>query len=166
MAKPTQIDWSDLLAGPFTWSKQEITAPWTMVCENLAGMSHVKITAKGDWALPHHAPAKLGPDGGPAPVSNAVLPELAREPFGALIGKIGGASAGFMPLPAPAAAPLTGAAAAWPPQIDQPFLIGTSCIFAAPSNMIGPLYIGFNCITRPICVETLEITVQGAILSP
>jgi hypothetical protein len=42
------------------------------------------------------------------------------------------------------------------------FAIGSHCIVTLPQNFIGPLYIGFNGLVRPVNVKELMISVEGA----
>ena len=163
-----KIDWTSLIdPAPFQLNKSEIASPWFVVCENIAGVTHLRITAKGEWSLPSICLGSFNQDGGALPGVPVTLPELAHAPFAALVGKIGGASAGTMPPAAPGPGVTSPSPPPspppWPPQFDQPFLIGALCILALPPDALGPLYLGFNCLIRPIEMVSLEVTVEGAI---
>jgi hypothetical protein len=71
---------------------------------------------------------------------------------GALLGRIGGSSASTKAaLADPAAAGET-----------KPFPIGRSSIFRLPEKAIGPLFVGFNCLLRPVRIETIDVRVETA----
>lgn len=153
------IDWSDLLSKPFEMTDEEVIAPWFVACETISGFTHLRITAQGRWTLPAPKVVPFDPDAGAAPAIPTGWPQLSGVPVGALVGKIGGGSAGVMPL-----APSIGVPPPppWPVQLDEPFLVGKLCILAIPDKVVGPLYLGFNTPARPMKVTSLKVTVEGA----
>lgn len=69
-------------------------------------------------------------------------------PLGALIGRIGGSSAGLK-VPAPA----TDAGE------TKPFPVGAYAVVKIPEKTAGPLYLGFNILSRPLRLESLEVEI-------
>ena len=67
---------------------------------------------------------------------------MADAPPGALIGRIGGSSAGL--------------------KADGAFVVGSSCVVAVPAGSIGPLFLSFNITGRPVEVTAIAIEVSGA----
>jgi hypothetical protein len=47
---------------------------------------------------------------------------------------------------------------------EDVFPIGTSCIVAIKPNIIGPLFVSFNILNRPVELISLSISVSGATL--
>lgn len=148
------IIWNDLTT--FELAAGDINWPWQLVAEAFDEMDHLKIEAEGSW-LPHPGLTETcGPDGaaGFSLKADQLVLETCR--LGALIGKLGGSSAG-LEAPAPAAAADTAAPAA--------FAIGCTCLVKLPANSHGPLFIGFNTIARPIKITSLKVSVKGSKLA-
>ncbi len=111
----------------------------------------LRIRATGRWA-PFAGLPKCGPDGLagiPYPETGLVVPDC---PLGALIGRIGGSSAS---LKSPTAEPATTGE-------TKPFAIGSHCVIRLPEKAIGPLFIGFNSLSRPVLLDTLDIQFESA----
>lgn len=145
-----QFNWSGL--GAYEQSETDVDAPWLMALESIGDATHLKFESEGNWEAPNSVLPGCGPDG----VANLTMPDdqlvLSRCRFGALIGKIGGSSAGHN-APAQPSDSLA---------IDEPFAVGTFCLLKVPQDTSGPLFIGFNCVLRPVRVTTLKITILGA----
>jgi len=136
-----------------------VDKPWVLVVPGMRDYTHLRIQATGSWTQTGGEIGECGPDGlASTPVQ--VNPLAVKDcGVGALIGKLGGSSASLtMPSASPggAAAPTTSLAE------GAAFAIGSHCIVALPSNFIGPLYISFNGLVRPVLVTALQITVEGA----
>jgi hypothetical protein len=147
------INWTELRT--FEIKDAEITAPWLLLVETLRDATHLQIKAEGSWTPMGGLVASCGPDG---LAGLPLLPErliVADCPVGALIGKIGGSSASVS---AAAATPATS-----PPISEgKAFAIGSHCVTNIPEGSIGPLFVGFNCLVRPVRVALLKIVVAGA----
>jgi hypothetical protein len=156
------IDWKPLTNAPFAHAPGEVEALWLIACDDFKGATHLRVTASGTWAP--GAPPSWGPDGDVRHANGPTTPILAGAPLGALIGKIGGSSAGLgVAPPAPAAGSAGGDKGAPTLIEDQVFLLGASCTFALPVKAAGPLFVGFNCALRPIRITAaLTVTVEGA----
>jgi hypothetical protein len=120
----------------------EITAPWLLVVETIRGATHLQITATGDWTAMAGLLGPCGPDG----LAGLTLPAdrivLQDAPPAALIGRIGGSSASL--------------------KTDNLFVIGRSCVVPVPAVSIGPLFVSFNIIARPVSLRSLNVVVSGA----
>jgi hypothetical protein len=55
-----------------------------------------------------------------------------------------------------------------PPPTDEgkAFAIGSHCVTSVPEKSIGPLFVGFNCLARPVNVVRLKIVIAGATVPP
>jgi hypothetical protein len=55
-----------------------------------------------------------------------------------------------------------------PPPTDEgkAFAIGSHCVTSVPEKSIGPLFVGFNCLARPVNVVRLKIVIAGATIPP
>ena len=152
------IEFSDLPA--FSITDSDIHEPWIVVVETFRDASHLRIRADGEWTFSAradgHAGLRFQPD-------QVTLPNC---PLGALIGKIGGSSASlFGATGQPAAADAAGAQAT-PATEGRPFAIGTLCIVPMPTGSIGPLFVAFNGLARPVHVASLTVTVGTACITP
>jgi hypothetical protein len=140
------IDWKELIV--FERTDAAVSAPWILVLESFEGMTHLRIQAEGSWKAMGNLLAPCEPDG----IAGLPLPSerlmVADCPVGALIGKIGGSSA------ASAAADAEG----------KVFPIGSYCVVGIPEKSPGPLFIGFNCIARPVMVGRVKVVVSGTAL--
>lgn len=128
-----------------------VNQAWLLVLESFGEANILRIKAKGRW-IPFEGLPACGPDG----LVNMNYPDagliLSDCSVGALLGRIGGSSATIKAASAdPAAAGET-----------KPFPIGTSCIYRLPEKVIGPLFVGFNCLSRPVRIETIELSVETA----
>lgn len=163
------VRWDSLIV--FERRDQEINAPWLPVIDSLRDYSHLRITAEGRWLQGSGVIAACGPDGlSGLPLQTDRL-AVADCAVGALIGKLGGSSAS---LSVPAASALSPAGAgkvdvgtAAPPSAGlsegRAFAIGSYCVVALPGNFIGPVFVSFNGLMRPIRIEHLKVTVEGAV---
>jgi len=119
-----------------------ITVPWLQLVDTIRGATHLMIRATGSWTALPGLLAPCEPDGLAGlilPADRVVLPDA---PPGALIGRIGGSSAGL--------------------KADGAFVIGSSCVVAVPTGSIGPLFVSFNITGRPVQVANIQIEVNGA----
>lgn len=80
------------------------------------------------------------------PAAQLIIPNC---PVGALIGRFSGGTASYWPAGADG-------------DSNKPFPIGEYCIVTPPDKWIGPVFIGFNILFRPIRVRQLSLTVEGA----
>lgn len=145
------INWVEL--GRLEINNETINWPWKAAVETLHGLTHVQIKATGEWEPVGTQFKPFPPDGHiglPIQSDRLILSDC---PVGALIGKIGGSSANF-------AIVASGAAAA----SGTPFPIGAHCV-ATTDGSIGPLFIGFNWMPRPLLIKTMSITVAGATIA-
>jgi hypothetical protein len=152
----TYVNWTE--AGPqIIKSNVEIADPWILGIETIGDATHLRIIANGNWMAMDGLVTECGPNGlaGLAIQSDRLI--LADCPLGALIGKFGGNAA----TPAPAAAPAPGSPVGVAE--GQPFAIGTYFVTKIPDGFIGPLFLGFNSIARPVKVTDLRVTIAGAI---
>lgn len=142
------MTWTPLLVG-HPWINRDVPVPWLMVLEDLVGLAtYLRFRASGVWTTMAGLPG-CGPDGlvGQSfPDDRLIVPDC---PVGALIGRIGGSSATLK-----AAAPAADSGE------SKPFPIGCNAVIKLPDKVVGPLFIGFNILLRPIHVErlTLDIT--------
>jgi len=145
-------NWTVLAAaGNFTQQPGTVAAPWFPVMETLAGIPSLRIKATGSWnAIAGMLPG-CGPDGVAGLVFDSTQLMLAGCPAGALLGKFGGSSASYVPPPAGSTAIAEG----------QPFAIGSYCVVKVPDNTLGPLFVGFNIVHRPVEV-TAALTLEFA----
>lgn len=148
------IKWAELTT--FEISKdRDVFEPWILVAETLRDATHLQIKAQGSWAAMGGSLTVCEPDG------HAGLPVASERlivtdcPVGALIGKIGGSSAAVSTAAATSAtAPSNGE--------GKPFAVGSHCVTTIPEKSIGPLFIGFNCLFRPVKVSWLKVIVAGS----
>ena len=134
----------------FSLSKEDVQSAWVMAREDLGGAtSYLKLKATGKW-FPMAGLGGCGPDGLAGrsfPEDRLVLTDCA---VGALIGRIGGSSAS-----------IKAAAASVDVGETKPFAIGNFALVKLPEKVLGPLYVGFNILLRPINVESLELELIG-----
>jgi hypothetical protein len=86
---------------------------------------------------------------------------IPASPAACLVGKFGGSTASL----AEAASPKAEGAADTPGPAPETriFAIGAFCVIKLPPKTVGPLFIGFNLVARPIeLVEPLTIELGGA----
>ena len=158
-----------------------VAEPWLVACENVPqAAKYLRLKATGRWT-PMSGLPECGPDGlvgQTFPADRLLVSDCA---VGALLGRIGGSSAtlkgGAAPTGQGGAAP-TGQGGAAPKQGDEskpdpaagkaddgpwkPFAVGSHAVTALPENALGPLFIGFNILLRPVSVLTLEITIESS----
>jgi hypothetical protein len=142
------MEWTELTE--FVLSDQDVSAPWLMTIESVGDSTHLKFQAEGQWKMS----ASVMPDCGPDGLPGLTLPSdqiMAGCRYGALIGKLGGSSAGHV---TPAQPGTTLAA-------EEPFPIGVMCLQRIPAGMGGPLFVGFNALWRPIRVKQLKLRILG-----
>jgi hypothetical protein len=137
------VSWTPIQINPLPAPPPaDIIVPWLRLVDTIRGATHLMINATGDWIALPGLLAPCGPDGlaGLAlPADRVVLPDA---PPGALIGRIGGGSAGL--------------------KAEGAFVIGSGCVVAVPAGSIGPLFVSFNITARPVRVWTIAIKVSGA----
>ena len=127
---------------------REVTEPWLVALADLDDVTtHLRLVARGSWEAVAGI-GNCGPDGrvGVSFPSQRLL--LAECPVGALIGRIGGSSASTTTA---AAAGIAGAV----------FPIGSHAVVKVPDDVVGPLFIGFNILLRPVRVAKLELEIAG-----
>ena len=137
---------------------------WSLVIEAVVDWKTLRLHADGSWTIA--GGVRSGPDGVGVAVDASLLLLPDCSP-GCLVGRFGGSSVG----PSPAAAPsrTTGDGSGMPatrtgaPAV-QPgiFPIGRDCIYKVPDGVVGPLFVGFNMVSRPLTIAELKLTVQGA----
>jgi hypothetical protein len=112
-------DWQPIVKGAVVAAKP--TGLWTMVHEFVRGPAELWVTATGRWY--YSEDKSCGPDGD----LNALIARtrclFPKAPVGALIGKVGGSSAGF--------------------EDGTLFLAGANCVFDV-GGAAGPLYFTIN----------------------
>ena len=116
--------------------------PWHRVTDVLRGPTHLLITATGSWTAIPDVLAACGPNGFTGfslPADRIVLPDATP---GALIGRLGGSSASL--------------------KADGAFPIGLDCVVQLPANSVGPLFVSFNIVARPVDVASCTIDVSTA----
>lgn len=138
---------------------KSITTPWVLVVPGMRDYTHLRIQAEGSWAQPNGPFGACGPDGLASIPAQSNALAVKDCGVGALIGKLGGSSASLtMPPASPGGTspPTTSLAE------GAAFAIGSHCIVALPANFMGPLYVSFNGLGRPVLVMALRIRVDGA----
>jgi hypothetical protein len=115
-----------------------------------ASASHLKLEAKGTWtAIAGLKPC--GPDG----FAGSVVPDdqliMSDCAAAALIGRFGGSSATMK------------VAGAQAPADAKPFAVGSHVVVTLPDDFIGPLYLGFNLMRRPIPVQALTVDIFSGV---
>jgi hypothetical protein len=116
--------------------------PWHRVTEVIRGPTHLQLSAKGSWTAIPDVLIACGPNGFAGfslPPDQVVLPDA---PPGALIGRFGGSSASL--------------------KADGAFPIGLDCVVQLPANSVGPLFVSFNIVARPVDVASFAIEVSTA----
>jgi hypothetical protein len=134
----------------FKLSQQDVVAPWLMAQEDLgAATTYLKLKAKGNWTAMAGLPP-CGPDGliGQSFSDDRLL--VTDCSVGALIGRIGGSSAS-----------LKSATTVADSGEGKPFPIGVHALLKLPEKFVGPLYLGFNILLRPMKLESLEVEILG-----
>ena len=144
------INWSELKV--YEKKDEDVRAPWLLVLESFGDATHLKIESEGTWQAAGSVLSDSDPDG----LAGLNLPNehlvVTGCRFGALIGKVGGSSA-IHHVPEKSSAS---------PVADEPFALGTFCLLKLPEETFGPLFIGFNTVSRPIKVKTLKVKISGA----
>ena len=144
-----QFDWTPV-ATQFALGAGPVSAPWLMTLEKFGEGNLLRIQVTGNWT-PIGGLPECGPDGlaGLAyPDAALIVPDC---PLGALIGRIGGSSA-------------TLKAAGADNSIGQgkAFAVGSYCVVKITDGMIGPLFLGFNCLPRPVVVSAFTLDLATA----
>jgi len=145
------ISWVEV--GKVEITDEVIHWPWKLAAETLHGLTHVQIKAEGEWEALGAQIQPFNPDGHaglPIQTDRIILSDC---PIGAVIGKVGGSSANFAVVSSSAT-----------PAAGTPFPVGAHCV-AATHGSIGPLFIGFNWMPRPLHIKTLKITVSGTTIA-
>lgn len=134
------MSWTPIDINPLPALPADIIVPWLRLVDTIRGASHLMINATGEWTALPGLLAPCGPDGLAGlvlPAERVVLPDA---PPGALIGRIGGSSAGL--------------------KAEGAFVIGSGCVVAVPDKSIGPLFVSFNITARPVVVTAIAIEVS------
>jgi hypothetical protein len=142
------LSWTPIVT--FSPQAQPVTVAWLMACETFGpATTHLKLTSDGGWT-PLIGLPQCGPDG----LVGQLFPEdrlvLTDCSVGALIGRIGGSSATLKAL-----APATDSGE------GKPFPIGRYTIIKLPDKGVGPLFIGFNIMSRPVDLNLLKLDIAG-----
>ena len=116
--------------------------PWHRVTAVIRGPTHLLIAATGNWTAIPDVLAACGPNGFAGLSLSADLIVLPDAPPGALIGRLGGSSASL--------------------KVDGAFPIGLDCLVQLPANNVGPLFVSFNIVARPVYVGSFTIQVSTA----
>jgi hypothetical protein len=129
----------------------EIQQPWLAALDSFGESTLLRVRAEGSWTPFEGLPA-CGPDG----LAGVSYPEtglvITDCLVGALIGRIGGSSATLKAASADTAN--TGETKA--------FAIGSYCVLRIPEKALGPLFIGFNSLARPVRLQSLTLTLETA----
>ena len=139
--------------GVFQRPDGPVEEPWMTALQDLPpGLTHLKLiaTAASSWT-PLAGMRACAADGvltSAVPDDRLILTDCAP---GALIGRIGGSSASLKVATAPDAA--SGE--------SKPFAVGRYAVVKLPANAIGPLFLGFNILFRPIRLNALEVEISG-----
>jgi hypothetical protein len=144
----TEVDWKPYDVFPEI-ADTSVFDSWLVAVELVIGVSHLRIRAEGRWEPVPGLLAPCGPDGHSGLQLARVIEDCA---VGALIGRLGGGSAGY-------------SATADAASGQKPFAVGTYCLVTLPSKFAGPLFIAFNTPLRPIRVERLKLAVDAASLT-
>jgi hypothetical protein len=136
----TTVTWTPIDTLPLP--DGSINVPWLRLVASLRGATHLCFEATGEWIAIPGLLAPCGPDG----LSGLALPAdrvvIADAPPGALIGRIGGSSASL--------------------KAEGAFVIGSSAVVSVPAGSIGPLFVSFNIVGRPVAVTSITVKVSGA----
>ncbi len=152
------VKWEPLTV--FERHAEEINIPWIPVIDAMRDYTHLCIRGEGQWSQGAGVIGPCGPDGvAGLPLQSDRL-AVADCSAGALIGKLGGSSAS---LSVPAAANPGAGSASTGLTEGKAFAIGSYCVVAVPQNFVGPVFVSFNGLVRPIRVEHLKVTVEGAV---
>ena len=144
------VKWTELKT--LTLNKLPVPAPWLVVLHDFSGHTHLRVEAEGSWQAQGSGLPVCSPDGLPSiAVPDAELVFDGCR-FGALLGKVGGSSAAHF-TPSERAAAVAA---------DVPFALGSYCVIAVPDKVLGPLYVGFNAMWRPIEIDSLTVKISGA----
>lgn len=140
-----------------TWKKivefelggDSVQAPWIAVLDTIVDATYLQIKAEGSWVAAPGLLAPCGPDG-LAGIQMADRLITADCPIGALIGKVGGSTSSIVGSPAADS------------REGKPFAVGSQTVINIPNTAVGPLFVGFNILIRPVLVSRLKVTVSGA----
>jgi hypothetical protein len=160
------MNWTTLTKFTPPADAMEFRGLWLMALETVTGSTFLRLKCEGEWSFLPGSSYACGPDGAVdiSLAAGAVL--LNGCPPACLIGRLGGSSGSILgdaltpasATPPAAAEPSAEVAAA------RPFAIGRDCIHKVPDGIHGPLFIGFNLVSRPITITKLELTISGAAL--
>ena len=143
-----------------------VAEPWLIAWEDLPqAAKYLRLKSIGRWT-PMSGLPECGPDGlvgQTFPADRLLVSDCA---VGALLGRIGGSSASLKVSMAPASHGSELKSDAGPAKADddpsKPFGAGCHAVIRLPENAIGPLFVGFNILLRPIRVRTLEVTIESS----
>jgi hypothetical protein len=143
-----------------------VAEPWVVAWENVPqAAKYLRLKTTGRWT-PMSGLPECGPDGLVGltfPVDRLFVSDCA---VGALLGRIGGSSASLKGDAAPASQGGESKPDPAAAKVDdgplKPFAVGSHTVIKLSDNAIGPLFIGFNILLRPVSVQTLEITIESS----
>lgn len=142
-----EIKWDSLGNFP-TIVGREIYEPWLVAVSSIGDFKYVRLQVAGRWRIPAGSDRACDPFGySDTPPPGTTI--IADCPAGALIGRLGGGSAGYSK------------EQATDPAKGGPFAVGTECIMPVPKDCVGPLFVAFNSTARPVFVLSLSIKVEG-----
>jgi hypothetical protein len=144
-----RLSWSPM-PPEYTFPDPTLASTWIEIpCKVADVATYLRISASGSWT-----PMTGSPDCGPDGLSGRAFPDdqliLADCACGALIGRFGGSSATLK------AQTVDGTAGE-----TKPFPIGVLTFVKLPDKFVGPLYVAFNLLRRPIAVASLKIDLQS-----
>lgn len=152
------LNWLKLVEGDLGLKNTVIHVPWLFVVETERDFTHMRITCDGQWSPAESDGRSYSADGLPAASDEKDRLQVADAPLGALIGKLGGSSANLAVLTAADRAAASGTTITE----GKAFAIGSYCLTPLPANFIGPLFVSFNGLSRPLIVTRLTISVEAA----
>ena len=135
-----------------------VAAAWLVAWETLPNAAkYLRLRATGQWR-PMSGLTECGPDeivGQTFPNDRLILSDCA---VGALLGRVGGSSATLKA--AGSADPKSDGSAKPDGDEPKPFAIGTHAVIKLPETGLGPLFVGFNILLRPVQVLALRMTIE------
>jgi hypothetical protein len=144
----------------------DVVEPWLLAWENMPQAArYLRLTTTGRWT-PMSGLPECGPDGLVGQTFQADRLIVSDCAVGALLGRVGGSSASLKGGAAPANQGDQSKNGAPAEKVEEnpskPFAVGSHAVIKLPDDAIGPLFIGFNILLRPVSVRTLEITIQSS----
>lgn len=128
----------------------DFNAPWVAALEDFGSFTLLRLEAEGEWSA-ITGMRSCGPNGLPGTTWSDDRLLLGDCPVGALIGRIGGSTAS-----------LKSAGVDLTTGDSKPFPVGSLAVIRIPDKAIGPLFLGFNIVLRPVQTQSLIVTISGA----